>query len=88
MARTFRIWGSLDNVQKSHIGYIINVNLRLENNNERLAVKLDGKNRRRKEELANHGLSLKSKVGIRNDVGRADKGLAHLRVYYLQLPRT
>lgn len=45
MTRTFRIRRSLDNVQKSHIGYVINVNFRLEDDNERFAVKLDGKNR-------------------------------------------
>ena len=45
-------------MQQPHIGYVIDVNFCLENNDERFAIKLDGEDGRRKKEFANHGLTL------------------------------
>lgn len=43
---------------KAHVGDVINVDLGLQNDDQRLSVHFDGENRRGKEKLANHRLTL------------------------------
>jgi len=46
-------------MQQPHIGDVIDVYLRLQHDDQCLAVQLDGQNGGWKKELANHGLTLK-----------------------------
>lgn len=51
---TVGVGRSFDDVQKTHVGYIINVNFGLEDDNKRFTVQLDGKNRGREKKFTNH----------------------------------
>ncbi len=55
---TVWVGGRLYYVQELHIRDVVDVDLDLEDDNERLAVELDGENGGGEEELANHGLPL------------------------------
>ena len=68
-ALTIWIWCRLNYVEKLHIGDVINVDLNLEDDDERLPVELDGENRGREEKLADHRLSLCVWRGDASDVG-------------------
>ena len=58
--RTLTIWNwcRLNYVEKLHIGDVVDVDLNLEDDDERLPVELDGENRGREEKLADHRLPL------------------------------
>ena len=55
---TFWVRRRLDHVEESHVGDVVDVYLDFEDDDERLAVELDGEDGGREEELAYHGLPL------------------------------
>ena len=57
-ARTVRIGCCLDDMEELHVGDVVDVYLDLEDDDEGLAVELDGEDGGGEEELAYHGLSL------------------------------
>ena len=50
-------------MEELHVGDVVDVDFNLEDNNECLAVELDGEDRGREEELADHGLPLRANGG-------------------------
>ena len=59
--RTFWVWGCLDDVLEAHVGDVVYVYLVLEDDDECLAVELDGEDGGGEEELADHGLALRGR---------------------------
>ena len=59
--RTFWVGGCLDDVLEAHVGDVVYVYLVLEDDDEGLAVELDGEDGGGEEELADHGLALRAR---------------------------
>ena len=64
---TFWVRRRLDHVEESHVGDVVDVYLDFEDDDERLAVELDGEDGGREEELADHRLPLEFRVDIVHD---------------------
>lgn len=59
--RTVGVGRCLDDVQQAHVRYVVDVYLHLEHDNEALPVQLHCKDRRGKQQLADHRLALRDR---------------------------